>query len=128
VCIAAIIWLYHLIVSKLPENQRFFIEYAATKAVHAVEQAMNGASSSMKKQDAVRRMQDYLHHFGIQVPDSLIDTAIESAVKLMNQYQAKPDTYLFDSGDSLHPIAPIAQDQPVQAQPAPVAQPPAPAQ
>lgn len=83
ICVIA----YQHLLRWLPEKQREMLEFAVSRAVGAVEQVMPEALPSDKKQEALARAQQILHNFGLNVPITIIDTAIESSVGALRAIQ-----------------------------------------
>lgn len=79
---------YQHLLRWLPEKQREMLEFAVSRAVSAVDQVMPMALPSDKKHEAMQRTQEILGHFGLNVPITVIDTAIESSVGTLRAIQA----------------------------------------
>jgi hypothetical protein len=75
---------YQHILRWLPPNKRDMLEYAVSRAVHAVEQIIPNEQSAVKKHEAEIRVKEILQTFNMNVPSEIIDTAIESAVQALN--------------------------------------------
>lgn len=92
---------------KMPTAQRQTLFDIVTTAVRAVEQTegMSGLSDAQKKTLAMQKVHDALTHYGLTVPDSVIDPMIEEAVLLLNMAQGK--------GISLaaSPLAPVVANE-----------------
>ncbi len=85
--VAFVIYLYRLIMSKMPANQQGLVEKTVAQVVQAVEQAQALIPSQVKKDYATKAVQGILGSLGVKASPALIDTLIESAVYEMNQGQ-----------------------------------------
>ncbi len=75
---------YQHILRWLPPNQRDMLEYAVSRAVHAVEQVIPGEASAVKKHEAEIRVAEILRTFHVSIPAEVIDSSIEAAVHTLN--------------------------------------------
>lgn len=82
------VYLYNLLISKLPANQRPIITEVAQMAVNAAEQLGNGASGTSKKVFATGFLESSLKAHGIIINDEYISALIESAVHQANSLKA----------------------------------------
>ena len=75
---------YQHILRWLPPNQRDMLEYAVSRAVHAVEQIIPGEASAVKKHEVEIRVAEILRTFHVSMPAEVIDSSIEVAIYALN--------------------------------------------
>jgi len=79
-------YLYHMIVIRLPAEQRSYIESFASTAVHMVEQRFEGKTGDEKRAIAIDALQGFFKAFKLPVPEHyILNSFIESAVLEMNR-------------------------------------------
>lgn len=83
--VAFAVGLGKLFLQHLPANQREEAARIVQVAVTAAEQGMPGATGEEKKAEVVSRLEDVLRHSHLNVPPTLVDMFIESAVAAMNE-------------------------------------------
>lgn len=77
---------------KMPSTQRQTLAAIVQTAVNAVEQTSFGKETpEEKKVAALRMIQDSLDHFGLKVPNSVIDPFLEEAVLILKMAKGEND-------------------------------------
>lgn len=74
---------------KMPTAQRNTLTSIVSTAVNAVEQTSPNMPGQVKKQLAEQAIEAQLSHFGLKVPNAVVDANLEEAVLLLNMAQGK---------------------------------------
>lgn len=82
--VGAVIFFVNAQLSKLPANQRVFVQQIVGSSVAAVEQSASGQLNDVgKKQLAIQFVEAELKHWNINIPESIVSSLIEEAVAFL---------------------------------------------
>ncbi len=90
ICVAALAAAWHIasqyVLARTPANLQSYLATLAQTVVQAIEQSMQGASGQAKKMTALQDIQNVLASMHLNIPDALVNAAIEAAVIEMKHY------------------------------------------
>lgn len=84
IIVAIVVYIYNMLVARLPGAQRKALQEFTTMAVHYVEQFHKRKLSSEKKELAIDAVQQLFREYNLPIPsDEAIEVAIESSVLML---------------------------------------------